>query len=192
MLSLSLALTALVATTFAVPTSNAPAYDYPSDGFHLLIKSDDPSLDGFTLAACHRGAAIESLCLSKSRFDSDPSRLSTYYHSAGSYNAVDTGGSLVYVLRITAGHEVPSAMHFSGRFGTNTQELMFSPGEGDESSHVSFDESGGMWRDGSADKWYLCGSTSGYPMNLLVWVDGDAPTPQDPACQQVGVQRMWA
>lgn len=146
----------------------------------------------FTLAACHRGAAIESLCASKGRFDSDPSRLSTYYHSAGSYNAVDSGGSLVYVLRITGAHEVPSAMHFSGRFGTNTQELMFSPGEGDESSHVRFDESGGMWRHGSADKWYLCGTTSGHPMTLLVWVDGDAPTPQDPVCQQVGVQRMWA
>ncbi|CBX96799.1 predicted protein [Plenodomus lingam JN3] len=155
MLSLTLALTAFMATTSALPASNAPAYDHPSDGFHLIIKSSNLSFDG-------------------------------------SYNAVNAGGSLIYVLQMMGGQQVPSAMHFSDRKGTNTQEMMFQPGEGDGSAQISFDESGGMWKDGSAEKWYMCETTSGYPMNLLVWVNGDAPTPQEPACQKVKVQRIWA
>ncbi|KAH9867655.1 hypothetical protein IAQ61_008249 [Plenodomus lingam] len=181
-----------MATTSALPASNAPAYDHPSDGFHLIIKSSNLSFDGFALAACHRGAAVESLCQSKARAGSDPRSLYRYYHKASSYNAVNAGGSLIYVLQMMGGQQVPSAMHFSDRKGTNTQEMMFQPGEGDGSAQISFDESGGMWKDGSAEKWYMCETTSGYPMNLLVWVNGDAPTPQEPACQKVKVQRIWA
>lgn len=34
-----------------------------SKPFNLVVKSDDKSLDGAALAACHSGAAIESLCI---------------------------------------------------------------------------------------------------------------------------------
>ncbi|KAF2854957.1 hypothetical protein T440DRAFT_386476 [Plenodomus tracheiphilus IPT5] len=154
---LALALTVFTAATVALPSSPAPAYDLPSDGFHLIIQSDDPGIDG-----------------------------------TGSYNADNIGGSLIFILEIGGGQSVPSAMRFSARSDTNTQDMTFAPGEGDGSSHVQFDESGNMSRNWVDSKWYLCGTTSGYPMNLLVWVDGDTPTAQDPACQQVRIQRVWA
>ena len=45
-------------------TAAVQAQTYSQDGpFYLKLKSDDSSVDGQYLSACHAGAAVESLCL---------------------------------------------------------------------------------------------------------------------------------
>ncbi|KAI4624567.1 hypothetical protein J4E83_004242 [Alternaria metachromatica] len=39
-----------------------PIYTIQSDPFNLVLISEDPSLDGKTLSACHAGAAVFTLC----------------------------------------------------------------------------------------------------------------------------------
>lgn len=41
----------------------AAAQDIQSKAFNLVIQSDNTTLNGQAFAACHTGAAIESLCL---------------------------------------------------------------------------------------------------------------------------------
>ena len=53
--------TAVVSSLFLAGA--AVAQEVQSKPFNLVIKSDDKSLNGQEFAACHTGAAIESLCL---------------------------------------------------------------------------------------------------------------------------------
>jgi len=39
-----------------------PIYTVQSDPFNLVLISEDPSLNGKTLSACHAGAAVFTLC----------------------------------------------------------------------------------------------------------------------------------
>ena len=54
--------TSLVTTLLALFTSFSIVSAIQSKPFYLVIQSDDSSLQGHALDACHEGAAIEGLC----------------------------------------------------------------------------------------------------------------------------------
>lgn len=165
------------------------------------------------MGACHQGAAIEGLCLSKARFDDDLGLSYTFYHNASSSqnstaNAIDAPGTMIWILH-TSEWAVPSAMNFTPTSGTNQLNMIFTPGI-ESNSYVSFDKAGRMYRHKALDgnwtaprmrrssatdtryeNWYICLTHYNYEMNSLVWVDGDAPVPPDSTCRPVGVQRLW-
>lgn len=180
-----------------------------------LRKIYEPRTKAFshTLGACHEGAAIEGLCLSESRFDDiGPSRYPFYHIVSNSQNpaanAFDIPGTMIWILQTTE-WAVPSAMHFFSQSDTNQQNMIFTPSV-ESTSYVSFDKAGRMYRqkDSNGDwiapdtrnssesstrheSWYICLTHYNYAITSLVWVDGDAPIPQDSTCQSVGVQRLW-
>ena len=69
--------------------------DVQSEPFHLVLSSDDTSVSGKKLTACHTGAAIESLCLTDSS--------SEFYHNttegaSDPLEGYEPIGTLVYNL----------------------------------------------------------------------------------------------
>lgn len=54
--------TSLITGLLALFTSFSIVTAIQSKPFYLVIQSDDSSLQGHTLDACHEGAAIEGLC----------------------------------------------------------------------------------------------------------------------------------
>jgi hypothetical protein len=201
----------LATLALALTASVSAQYDNQSAPFNLVVISDDSSVDGDTLAACHTGAAIESLCLSNSNSTSKPSPIDAALFQFNTSDSVITpnetlgkSGWLTYELR-GSNFNVSEAMGLYTDYSTNVGLPLFSPGSAD-AMNVAFDSDDLLnvqnYVDDTQDppvagnytayyRWYSCNTYySGYQYVTLTWVLGEAE-PQNPTCVKIDVKRVF-
>jgi len=180
------------------------AQDVQSKPFNLVLQSSDKSLNGQQLAACHSGAAIESLCLAGS--SGAKFFLNTTQGSTSPLKQYEPAGVLIWNLPIGGDGGVESEpMSFYTDPSTNVALPLFEPGYGRQ--YVAAESKTGRlavlsYLDDShtpptGDKvralsnWYVCQSYyTGYQYRTLNWVLGNgSQKPQNPSCVKVEVQR---
>jgi hypothetical protein len=138
--------------------------DVQSKPFRLELCSDDKSLNGKGLTACHTGAAIESLCL----YDGKGSdfRFNTTKGDTAQAKGYTPSGELIFNLPLSkltyylVSHfpeviintlitgdksSVSSAMSFSIEASTNVAIPLFMPGDS-PAQYVAFDKKSGALR----------------------------------------------
>ncbi|KAJ5667782.1 uncharacterized protein N7477_006352 [Penicillium maclennaniae] len=185
----------------------AATADIQSKPFNLVIQSAKKSIDGQKLAACHSGAAIESLCLAGSGSNF---HLNTTQGEQAPIKGQGIPGTLVWRLPYTGeGNKIEyesEPMSFYSDPSTNVAMPLFEPGYDVQS--VMFDKDGKMgiysYLDDTVspptgDKvkilrnWYICETYySAYTYHTLNWVLGDAKAkPQNPSCVKVVVERKF-
>ncbi|KAM4059456.1 hypothetical protein HRG_011516 [Hirsutella rhossiliensis] len=182
------------------------AQQVQSKPFNLVIQSADVSLNGQQLAACHTGAAIESLCVagrSGARFF-----LNTTEGWESPIKGYGSPGVLAWNLPLGNGQGfVSEPMSFYSDPSTNVALPLFEPGY--TSQPVSFDDNKSQLailsylddtqtpptgNTGKALKnWYVCQTYySAYQYRTLAWVLGNGGArPQNPSCVKVEVQRKF-
>ncbi|KAJ5224701.1 uncharacterized protein N7469_008204 [Penicillium citrinum] len=184
----------------------ATAQEIQSKPFNLVIQSEKKAINGQKLAACHSGAAIESLCLaggSGSEF-----YLNTTKGEQAPIKGQGLSGTLVWNLPI--GGDEPfvesEPMSFYVDPSTNVAQLLFQPSY--DQQQVMFDTEGNMgiysYLDDTVtppkdDKvkilrnWYVCETNySAYQYRTLNWVLGNGKAkPQNPSCVKVQVHRKF-
>ncbi|KAI1444343.1 hypothetical protein F5Y02DRAFT_390483 [Annulohypoxylon stygium] len=198
-----------LATAFglAAAQSNYPNQSAP---FNLVLESSNTTLNGQKLAACHSGAAVESLCLDTSV--STP-EFQTFFFN-GSAQAPTTPGFLPSGL-ITwtfTGGSPPftsnTAMQFFYNAASNLAFPLIWP-TADNASPVAITDDGLLAVGANTndavvppkpfdndieyltDRWAICVTYwQGYGYTALQYVLGDKE-PQNPSCQLVKVKRVY-
>jgi hypothetical protein len=186
-------------------------YDIESKSFRLVLVSKENKINGQTLTACHVGAAIESLCLSKSTSTSKPEPLaaSTFRFNTSANSSPPSGsdgapGILTYKLNSTP--PIPSSVQFSYDPTTNYALPLLFPGTSQNTQTFSFDKNNLLNVQGYVNyktsppkagdtkayyRWYACQTYySGYEYPNLVWVLGEGE-PETPDCAKVNVKRVY-
>lgn len=193
----------------AIGTS-AQIYEVQSAPFHLVLESENKTINGQYLAACHTGAAIESLCLAGIPSPSKPGEINAptfNFNTSESYLPTVEGNSppglITYQLR-GSNFNISQPMNMQVWRATNVALLLFQPGT--TGLEVNFDCEDRMnvefGVDDSVDpietspkayyRWYSCSTWySGYRYVTLTWVLGNKE-PQNPTCVKVNVKRVWA
>ncbi|KAJ4334030.1 hypothetical protein N0V87_007188 [Didymella glomerata] len=190
-----------------------PFYNETSKPFSLVLTSDNSTINGSTLSACHSGAAIESLCLSRGGGVSNPNPIpaATFNFNTSSDpftpNAtLGTPGILTWTLRTTT-IDVPSSARFNYDPTTDIALPILLPGS-ENPQLLAFDNQDRLNVQGSIDwaanppnstgstqayyRWYACQTYfSGYSYENLAWGLG-TEKPQNPTCVSVGVKRVFA
>jgi hypothetical protein len=190
-----------------------PFYNETSKPFSLVLTSDNSTINGSTLSACHSGAAIESLCLSRGGGVSNPNPIpaATFNFNTSSDpftpNAtLGTPGILTWTLRTTT-IDVPSSARFNYDPTTDIALPILLPGS-ESPQLLAFDNEDRLNVQGSIDwaanppnstgstqayyRWYACQTYfSGYSYENLAWSLG-TEKPQNPTCVSVGVKRVFA
>ncbi|KJZ74748.1 hypothetical protein HIM_05865 [Hirsutella minnesotensis 3608] len=184
----------------------ASAQDIQSKPFNLVIQSADKSLNGQKFAACHTGAAIESLCLA------GRSGSNFYFNTTEGSQAPLAGytplGVVVWNLPLGGGppNSVSEPLSLSSDPSSNVALPLLMPGYNQQ--YVAFDKKGQMaimsYLDdtksppvsGNAKafkNWFVCQTNySGYRYRTLAWVHGTSKAkPQNPTCVKVEVQRKF-
>lgn len=202
---------ALPALSLALTTSVTAQFYNESAAFQLVLISDDPSVNGDTLSACHSGAAIEALCLSNSNTTSKPDPIpAATFHFNFSDSVVTPNetlgqpGILTYWLQ-TSTTPIPSAVELYSDPTTNTAIPLFYPGA-DRATTIAFDENDMLNIQGYINystspptagnttayyRWWTCRIYYiGYTYEALVWVEGHGE-PETPGCAKVGVKRVF-
>lgn len=200
-LLLSSALTLLTSTTTVL------AQDNQSPPFNLLILSDDTTVNGTYLGACHEGAAIEGLCITTPSPSTDPNTVEaiTFYFNTSS-TSVDPSGLLTWNLPIGDTQTLSEPMLLEYSPSSNLALPLFYPdGEG---TYVEFDGDDLMniptyvddtvsppVEDGPTSyyRWYVCTTLySSYTYQTLTWLVGSGDeVPQNPSCCAVSVKREF-
>ncbi|KAJ4381823.1 hypothetical protein N0V86_003188 [Didymella sp. IMI 355093] len=202
----------LAASTSAQCSDSPPFYNETSKPFNLVLTSDNSTINGSTLSACHTGAALESLCLSSGGGVSNPSAIpaSTFNFNTSSEvvtpNAtLGTPGILTWTLQ-TSSLDVPSSVYFNYDPTTDTALPILTPGS-ESPQLLAFDDNDRLNVQGSINyaanppnstgstqayyRWYACQTYfSGYSYENLVWGLG-IEKPQNPTCVSVGVKRVF-
>ncbi|KAI2467771.1 hypothetical protein F4781DRAFT_400589 [Annulohypoxylon bovei var. microspora] len=191
----------------ALAQSNYPNQSAP---FNLVLSSSNSTLDGQKLAACHSGAAIESLCLDESV--STPEFQTFYFNGsaqaptspgflpAGLITWTFTGGSPPFTQN--------TAMAFFYNAASNLAFPLIWPSD-DAAQPVAFTDAGLLAVGANtndavsppkpfdnditylADRWAICVTYwQGYGYTALQYVMGDQK-PQNPSCQYVSVKRVF-
>jgi hypothetical protein len=191
---------ALLSTAFVLPSlaQNDPNQTAP---FYLQVVSENATINGNTLVACHEGAAIEGLCLS-----SQTSQIPTFAFNYTDYSV--PFGDLVYNFTFTGqnGLEsvwVPAELAYNplsnvaipilmpgygnGQFGFNESDYLSIGGYIDDTKGNSPPTSG----NAAYYRWYICDTYYGYSYTTLAWLLGTG-TPQNPTCMKVDVKRVFA
>lgn len=110
-------------------TAAVQAQTYSQDGpFYLKLKSNDTSLDGKYLYACHAGAAIESLCLGSTQDPAGASSSSFYYNYTVNDNVPSNSGLLIWNLQASGADgpiTVSSPLSFNYDPGSNVATTLF-------------------------------------------------------------------
>ena len=195
-----------LATTLALAsTAAAQFYNITSSPFFLVLSSSDTSTDGQSLAACHTGAAIESLCLT-----TNPDGASTFFFNTSAAllgaptDALGQPGILTY--NVPADPVIPSAVTFVNDPSTDSALPLFMPGD-ERAQQLAFDESDMLNVQGYVDwqanppaeiggvrayyRWFACQTLYlGYSYRTLVWGLGSSK-PENPTCVSVGVKRVF-
>lgn len=192
-----------IATIFAFMGLQAAAqYLDQSAPFHLVLKSENKTLNGKSLDACHEGAAVEGLCLGSKVSSASP--VYTFNTSATDtpYKNLGKRGTLNFELR-GGNFNLSSPLQISADITTNVAVPLFQPA--DYGTAIGFDKSNKMFVWGSIDdtvtpptyktqaiyKWYVCLTQYGYLYTTLTWVVGPH-SPQNPTCVKVDVERVFA
>jgi len=166
--------------------------------FKLVLTSQNRTLNGSSLVACHEGAAIESLCIygkASSVFFLNYTRNWSPDPALGLY------GSLTWNLP-SGDQNFSSAMELHINPTSNVALPLFSPG----TSHtpIAISENGKLTIPSSVDdtvsppkyqtvapsRWWACTTRYGYLYQTLNWVLGPG-RPQNPSCQKVEVVRVY-
>ncbi|KAH8179152.1 hypothetical protein LIA77_00671 [Sarocladium implicatum] len=179
--------------------------DVQSKPFKLVLTSDDKSLNGKTLSACHTGAAIESLCLTEgggSKF-----KFNTTKGATAEVKGLTAQGKLTFDLPLGGDpSSVSEPMYFGVDPASNVALPLFTPSDSDI-QYVSFDKKSEALRvitytddtkkpvqAGKAralNRWYVCSTNYlGYNYKTLTWVLG-VDKPQNPSCKKVDVKRKF-
>ncbi|KAI2634101.1 hypothetical protein GGS26DRAFT_30355 [Hypomontagnella submonticulosa] len=178
--------------------------------FNLVLSSDNSTLNGVKLTACHSGAAVESFCFFEG--SSEP-QFQTFYFN-GSADAPTNPGYLydgLITWTFTGGQPVftqNTAMTFFYNAASNLAFPIIWPSS-DNAQPVSFTEDdllavGANINDAIAppepfenyityltNRWVVCETYwQGYGYTALQYVLGDQK-PQNPSCQAVTVKRVW-
>lgn len=193
-------------------TAAVQAQTYTQDGpFNLKLKSDDSSLDGKYLYACHAGAAIESLCLGSTESPADSSSASFYYNYTVNDNVPSNSGLLIWNLPVNGQDgviTVSSPLSFNYDPGSNVATTLFEPSTS-SSLNVAFDNEDQLFVPTYIDdskyvpgqypqntgtialqNWQACWAQvgGGYYYNVLAWVTSGAP--KNPTCKAVKVAKV--
>ncbi|KAJ4348619.1 uncharacterized protein N0V89_009997 [Didymosphaeria variabile] len=196
----------------AILASGALAqFDQSSKPFRLFLKSDNATLDGQTLGACHQGAAIEGLCPSGNTHANNSTSYDTFYQQTQAEPTVpgadgDPYGPIVWNLTVNGGDIVPSYLQFSYDFLSDVSNPTFFPGNESYTS-VSFTSAGCMYlarylddtvtppqrldTPQKVENWYICLTRWSYLYYTLNWKIGVEGVPQNPTCQKVTVYREF-
>lgn len=183
-------------------------YDQASKPFHLVLHSKDKAVNGQKLAACHVGAAIESLCLTETPSVSKPDPIKPvafrFNTSSNAGGEPPVWGILTYDL--PAQPVIPSSVEFWIDPITNFALPLLYPGSGSGSQSLVFDEKDLLAVQGYVDysvnppksgntteyyRWYACPTYySGYQYPALTWALGEGK-PETPGCAKVDVKRVF-
>ena len=171
--------------------ASPPFYNETSKPFSLVLTSDNSTINGSTLSACHSGAGIESLCLSRGGGVSNPTSLpaATFNFNTSSdpftpNTTLGTPGILTLTLQTTT-IAVPSSVRFSFDPTTNIALPLLFPGQTDNQL-LAFDAQDRLNVQGYIDwsanppnstgstqayyRWYACQTYySGYSYENLAW-----------------------
>lgn len=193
------------ALSLFLAASAVAQFDKQSAPFHLVIVSDNKTVDGDTLSSCHEGAAIESLCLSNSNSNSKPQPAPPGIYTFNTSDTQSTSGYLTYELHGGNFNE-SEALTLSYSPTTNVALPLFFPGAGSSALTVSFDDKDLLNIQSYVDdtvsppiagdfkpyyRWYACLTYySGYQYITLAWIVGNGE-PQNPSCVKVGVKRVF-
>lgn len=187
-------------------------YNETSDPFNLVLTSENSTVNGTTLSACHIGAALESLCLSSGGGISNPTAI-----AAATFNfntstdpftpnaTLGTPGILTWTLK-TSSIDVPSSVYFNYDPTTDSAVPILTPGQ-ERPQLLAFDDQDRLNVQGYIDwtanppnstgtteaynRWYACQTYfSGYSYRNLVWGLG-TDEPENPTCMKVGVRRVF-
>ncbi|KAI1139978.1 hypothetical protein F5Y05DRAFT_337674 [Hypoxylon sp. FL0543] len=191
----------------ALAQSNYPNQSAP---FNLVLSSDNSTLNGQKLTACHSGAAVESFCLDESV--STP-EFQTFYFNASAEPTTNPGylpsGLLTWTF--TGGEPAftqSTAMTFMYNPASNLAFPLIWPSDAD-AQPISFTAEGLLGVGANindavsppepfenyitylTDRWAICTTYwQGYQYVALQYVLG-VEKPQNPSCQSVTVQRVW-
>ncbi|KAK0711446.1 hypothetical protein B0H67DRAFT_493059 [Lasiosphaeris hirsuta] len=191
-------------------TTVVSAQSYNQTGpFYLQIKSDNATLDGRYLTACHSGAAQETLCLGKVDSPTTNKASASFFWNTTDQSPV---GVLIWNLVLAKNPDgtqmvVSSPMTLDYTPGTNVATTRFGPNEIDRSVQVGFNNSvmymtwwnddstflAGQYPTGDSSReitnWNVCWVLAGsYYYNALAWVTGGAP--HNPTCEAVSVVKV--
>ncbi|KYK60555.1 hypothetical protein DCS_01692 [Drechmeria coniospora] len=180
----------------------ATAEQIQSKPFHLLVRSKHRSLHNQKLAACHSGAATQSLCLT-----GDTGSMFYLNRTEGSQSPVKNlqpAGKLIWNLPIQNG-PVSLSMSFHVEPSSNVALPLFEPS--DISQLVAFDKKDRLailsYLDDTQKppksealvlkNWYACMTYySGYRYQTLSWALGSKKIkPENPSCKKVKVERRF-
>jgi hypothetical protein len=199
----SLSLLALVVTA-------ACQYLNQSAPFRLMLESNNATLNGTVLGACHSGAASEVACYTGTPVTDDPFYGTVFYYNFNSaaeknWTDVDTSGGLGYTWNTSMGL-IPSIWGFSVDYTSNIAFATIGPGEIYYGT-LTFDSCGYLYMRDSfddtvnpptyydsvkkLDNWYLCLTTWNYMYEALAWKIGVTGEPQNPTCSKVRVKRVF-
>ncbi|KAJ5730603.1 uncharacterized protein N7483_005111 [Penicillium malachiteum] len=183
----------------------AAAQEVQSKPFHLVITAAaKKTYNGQELAACHTGAAIESLCLAGTA--GSEFYLNTTKGEEPAIKGEGLSGTLIWNLPYNGDEYESEPMSFYSDPSTNVAMLLFEPGYTQQ--EVFFDKTSQMaiysyYNDAVTPptddeakilkNWYLCETNfSGYTYTTLNWVLGNGKAkPQNPSCVKVQVQRKF-
>ncbi|EAT86011.1 hypothetical protein HBI56_023840 [Parastagonospora nodorum] len=203
-------------TTFSVAAlvaaASAQQYNITSKGFQLVLTSDDGAINS-AVSACHTGAALESLCLSKTSDPSKPSPFDTFYFNTTStseppVNHTELGaeGILTWFLPVNDYGNIPSSAYFYYDSSTDSATPILTTGTPVDVQRMSFTDKDELILQGYIDwtanppkyagpyglnRWYACQTYyAGYQYTNLVWGLG-AGKPENPTCLKVDVKRVF-
>lgn len=197
--------------TLALIASTAAQYDKQSAPFYLILSSENKTVNGQYLSACHEGAAIEALCLAKAPSPSKPGEIAASTFAFNTSETVVTPnatlgapGWVTYELR-GGNFNLSEPLGLEIEPTTNVALPLFYPGS-DRATTMSFDEKNLLniqgyvrdtvdpptWGDYVAYyRWYSCMTYyTGYTYVTLTWVLGQG-APQNPTCVKVDVKRVF-
>lgn len=205
-------LTSTLALLLAASTRAQLFYNKTSPPFNLILISDNRTVNGSTLSACHTGAALESLCLSSGGGVSNPNPIAaaTFNFNTSSDpftpNAtLGTPGIVTWTLK-TSTIDVPSSVYFNYDPTTDSTVPILTPGQ-DAAQLLAFDNQDRLNVQGFIDwtanppnstgtteayyRWYACQTYfGGYSYRTLAWGLG-ANQPENPTCVKVDVKRVF-
>ncbi|ORX96509.1 hypothetical protein BCR34DRAFT_578634 [Clohesyomyces aquaticus] len=190
-------------------TTSAQIYNESAPFRLQLVSYSNSTVNGSYLAACHSGAAIESLCLADAPSISKPNPISP---SVFTFNSSDSqfvpnatlgvSGVLVWVLHGSS-FNYSESMGFSVNPSSNVVLPLFGIGQ---PQYVAFDEHNLLniqdYVDDTTDpatvglykayyNWYSCTTYfTGYSYVTLAWALG-VGKPQNPTCVKVDVKRIF-
>ena len=191
---------------------SAQFYNETSEPFNLVLTSDNTTINGSTLSACHTGAALESLCLSSGGGVSNPTPIAAttfnFNTSTDPFTpnpTIGTPGILTWTLKTTS-LDVPSSVYFNYDPTTDIAIPILTPGS-ERPQLLAFDQQDRLNVQGYIDwsanppnstgsmeayyRWYACQTYyAGYAYHNLAWGLGPRE-PENPTCVSVGVKRVF-